>query len=124
MKIEHKSQGKKHLPWVLTVMVFFFSSFSQAACLIQDDKGNQIKLDKPARRIISLAPDITETLFAIGAGNQVVGVVSGSDYPQAAQTIPKMGSYSGIDLEKVIELRPDLIVTWSQAFSRQIKVLK
>jgi iron complex transport system substrate-binding protein len=95
-----------------------------AACVIKDDAGEIIQLKQPAKRIISLAPDITETLFAIGAGQQVMAVMSGSDYPPAARQLPIIGSYSGIDLERMVSMRPDLIVTWSNTFARQLKVLK
>jgi iron complex transport system substrate-binding protein len=103
---------------------FFSISFAHAACKVSDDIGQILHLKKPAQRIISLAPDITEIVFAIGAGSQLVGVVRGSDYPQAAQKINSVGSYSGIDLEKIIALRPDLIVTWGNTFSRQLGLLK
>lgn len=99
-------------------------AFSAHAYRIKDDLSHTISLAKPAQRIISLAPDITEILFAIGAGQKVIGVVSGCDFPKEAQKIPEVGSYSGIDLEKIISLHPDLIVTWSNTFGRQLQVLK
>lgn len=77
-----------------------------------------------ANRIISLAPDITETLFAIGAGNQVVGVIKGSDYPADALQLPVVGSYSGLDLERIISLHPDLVIVWGDSFARQVAVLR
>jgi iron complex transport system substrate-binding protein len=93
-------------------------------CSVIDDAGKTIQIEKPARRIVSLAPDITEILYASGAGDHVVGVISGSDYPAAAQAIPKVGSYSGVDLEKTLSLHPDLIVTWGKVFSRQTRFFK
>src|SRR3990167_751982 len=104
--------------------LLFFISFSSYACIVVDDAGQTIKLEQPAKRIISLAPDITETLFAIGGGAKMIGVMNGSDYPPAARKITRVGSYSGLDLEKMITLHPDLIVTWSHYFSRQLNVLK
>lgn len=89
-------------------------------CAVTDDAGHRLQFEKPAQRIVSLAPDLTETLFAIGAGQHVVGVVSGSDYPAAAKKIASVGSSSGIDLEKTMLLRPDLIVTWDHHFPREI----
>lgn len=83
----------------------------------------ECNLQTPAKRVVSLAPDLTEILFAIGADKKIVGVLQGSDYPPAALTLPKVGSYSGIDLEKIISLQPDLIVTWGSAFSRQMNAL-
>lgn len=65
-----------------------------------------------AQRIISLAPHITEMLYSAGAGKQIVGVVSYSDYPEDALTKPIIGSYNAINLEQIIQLNPDLILGW------------
>lgn len=110
----------------LVLIVFFICIFTLTAeaRVVTDDRQHKINLTKPAERIISLAPDITETLFAIGAGTNVIGVVSGSDYPNEVRKIPAVGSYTGIDIEKIISLKPDLIVTWSNTFTRQLNALK
>lgn len=79
---------------------------------IVDDAGKTIVLDQPARRIISLAPNTTELLFAAGAGGHIVGAVEYSDYPEDAKRIPRIGSGFGFDLEAIIAFRPDLIVSW------------
>lgn len=67
---------------------------------------------KPAKRIIALSPHAVEMLFAIGAGERIVGTVEYADYPQAALKIPRVGNFTGIQIERVIELQPDLIVGW------------
>jgi len=72
----------------------------------------EMRLTQPARRIVSLSPHITENLFAIGAGNRVVGTVEFSNYPEEAKKIRQIGSYEKIDLEAVAALRPDLVVAW------------
>ncbi len=77
-----------------------------------DDAGNTVSLENPARRIISLAPHITELLYAVGAGGFVVGTVSYSDYPEAAKKLPRVGSYNAFDLEAIMALQPDLVVAW------------
>lgn len=79
---------------------------------VQDDAGQRVTLARPARRIVSLAPHITELLFAAGAGPYVVGVSEYSDFPAAARQIPRIGGASGLDLERIAALRPDLIVAW------------
>ncbi|MBD3755716.1 MAG: cobalamin-binding protein [Gammaproteobacteria bacterium] len=66
----------------------------------------------PAQRIISLAPHLTEMLYSAGAGDKLVGVVNYSDYPEAALQLPQVGSYNAINLEAIIALKPDLILTW------------
>lgn len=95
-----------------------------ANCDVMDDAGNRIIFAAPAKRIISLAPDITETLFAIGAGADIIGVMKGSDYPENAKALPLVGSYNGLDLERILTMHPDLIVVWGNGFARQIAVLK
>jgi len=79
---------------------------------VTDDAGRQLSLPAPARRIISLAPHITELLFAVGAGAAVVGASDFSDYPEAARAIPRVGGGGGLDLEAVLALRPDLVIAW------------
>lgn len=77
-----------------------------------DDTGQTVALDQPARRIVSLAPHITELLFAAGAGDNIVGVVEYSDYPEAAKKITNIGSATQLDLEILLALKPDLVVVW------------
>jgi iron complex transport system substrate-binding protein len=84
----------------------------QADITVSDDAGRQVKLTGPARRIVSLAPYITELLFAAGAGDAVVGVTEFSDHPEAARSIARIGSGTGLDLEAILALQPDLVVAW------------
>ena len=80
---------------------------------LHDDHDQVLELERPARRIVSLAPHITEILFAAGAGEYVVGAVSYSDYPEAARALPRVGAFNNVDLEAVAALRPDLVIAWS-----------
>ena len=79
---------------------------------VLDDTHAQIQLSAPAQRIISLAPNLTEILFFIGAGDRVVGTVDHSDYPPAALQVPRVGSHSRFDFETILRLQPDLILAW------------
>lgn len=79
---------------------------------VTDDAGNRVELAEPARRIISLAPHITEMLYSAGAEAEIVGTVSYSDYPAAAKNIPRVGDAANLDLEAVMALKPDLVVAW------------
>lgn len=98
---------------------------AQAAITVQDDAGNSVAVAKPAQRIISMAPHITELLFAAGGGERVVGVMNYSDYPEAARRIPQVGSNATIDIEHVLALRPDLLVVWKSGnTARQLEQLK
>ena len=97
----------------------------QAAVTVRDDDGNTITLQKPAQRVISLAPHVTEMLFAAGGGSHVVGVVSYSDFPEEAKKIPQIGSNREVDLERIMALKPDLIVVWRHGSSeRQIEMVR
>lgn len=77
---------------------------------VTDDFGYEVTLNKIPQRIVSLAPSNTEILFAIGAGDRVVGVTDYCNYPPEAMEKPKVGGYSTVDIEKVIALNPDLVV--------------
>jgi iron complex transport system substrate-binding protein len=98
---------------------------AHAAVTVLDDVGNPVTVQKPARRVISLAPHVTELLFAAGGGDRIVGAVSYSDYPEAAKKIPQVGSNREVDLERIMALKPDLIVVWRHGSSeRQIEVIR
>lgn len=79
---------------------------------VMDDSGRTVVLASPARRIVSLAPHTTETLFAAGAGDRIVGTVAFADHPAAARTIPRVGDSALLDMERIVSLKPDLIVVW------------
>ena len=79
---------------------------------IQDDRGQRLRLDAPVQRIVSLAPHLTELLYAAGAGPAVVGTPAFTDYPAAAQAVPVIGDAAAIDVERIVALRPDLVVAW------------
>jgi len=82
------------------------------AIRLVDDAGQTLELARPPQRIISLTPHLTELLFAVGAGAQLVGVDSASDYPKAAQALPRVGDYSRINFERILALKPDLVIVW------------
>lgn len=98
---------------------------AQAAITVKDDAGLNVTVNKPAMRVISIAPSVTELLFAAGGGSHVVGAVNYSDYPEAAKRIPRIGSNREIDMELLISLKPDLIVAWRHNSSeRQIEMIR
>jgi iron complex transport system substrate-binding protein len=98
---------------------------AHAAVSVKDDAGNTVTVQKPAQRVISLAPHVTELLFAAGGGGHTVGVVSYSDFPEEAKKIPQVGSNREVDLERIMALKPDLIVVWRHGSSeRQIDTLR
>jgi iron complex transport system substrate-binding protein len=110
---------------LISLMLFALLSFMPPALQalqaleVEDDSGNRLTLKAPARRIVSLAPHVTEQLFAIGAGERIVGAVDYSDYPEAAKQLPRVGGYSRLDLEQILALKPDLIVGWQSGNNSQ-----
>jgi iron complex transport system substrate-binding protein len=90
-----------------------------------DDDGNTVELSRPATRVVSLAPHVTELIFAAGAGRALVGASAYSDYPPAAVHLPLVGDSRAIDLERVMALSPDLVVAWRSGNSpRQLAALR
>ncbi|WP_242704803.1 cobalamin-binding protein [Burkholderia gladioli] len=88
------------------------SAAAPNAITVIDDVGRTVTLPAPARRVISAAPHATELLYAAGGGAAMVGAVSYSDYPEAARALPRVGDNRSLDLERIVALKPDLIVVW------------
>jgi iron complex transport system substrate-binding protein len=98
---------------------------ARATITVHDDAGSKVVLQQPAKRVISLAPHVTELIFAAGGGERIVGTVSYSDYPPAAKDIPRVGDHKRIDIERLIALKPDLLVVWLHGGSeRQLEPLR
>ena len=89
----------RHLARVIFLVVIYLGASSTA-------------YGKVAERIIALSPHAVEMLYAIGAGDKIVGTVEYADYPKAALDIPRIGNYNGIQIEQVLNLNPDLIIAW------------
>jgi iron complex transport system substrate-binding protein len=77
---------------------------------VLDEKGRALSLPYELRRIISLAPSVTEVLFALGAGERVIGVTSYCNYPMEALAVEKVGDTQKPNLERIIALKPDLVI--------------
>ena len=97
---------------LLATLLLGHAASVSAQIELTDDAGQRVVLAQPAQRIVSLAPHVTEILFAAGAGERVVGVVAYSDYPEAARALPQVGGYTQVDLEAIVSLRPDLVIGW------------
>jgi iron complex transport system substrate-binding protein len=98
---------------VLALAAGIGASALGASVSAADALGRRVILAAPARRIVSLSPEATETLFAVGAGKLMAGDTSYCDYPPEALDLPKVGGFSAdtISVEKIVALRPDLVVT-------------
>jgi len=94
------------------ILALLFSGNALAAVSAVDSDGRRVSLDAPAQRIVSLAPHVTEQLFAAGAGAKLVAVSEYSDYPEAAKALPQVASSGAVHLEMLLALKPDLVVAW------------
>ncbi|OFV66119.1 MAG: iron ABC transporter substrate-binding protein [Candidatus Syntrophoarchaeum butanivorans] len=118
MRRRGKIERYKLASVVILALLLVTTSFS-CGCLksdegawmkVTDDLGRNVTIPHKPERIVSLAPSVTEILFAIGAGDRVVGVDEISNYPPEVAEIEKVGSYARISTEKVVDLNPDLVV--------------
>lgn len=99
--------------WVNVALVVLVSMASaRAETHLTDDVGDPLTLEAPATRIVSLAPNITEILFAIGAGPLIVGADEYSNHPQDAQRIPRVSNHAATNYERILALAPDLVLAW------------
>jgi len=92
---------------------------SAAPIEVRDDAGQVLRLEAPARRIVSLSPAATESFFAIGAGDQVVGTSAYSDYPAQAKRVPRIADAYTLNREAVVRLAPDLAIVWGSGTPAQ-----
>ncbi|TLX47592.1 cobalamin-binding protein [Pseudoalteromonas phenolica] len=95
-----------------TLLITFLLLTSQYVAANQSQNASQPDTQHKAKRIVALAPHIVENLFAIGAGDKIVGTVEYADYPEQALEISRIGGYHGIQLEKLLALKPDLVIAW------------
>jgi vitamin B12 transport system substrate-binding protein len=96
--------ASRYLSVILLVLIGVHTNYSEASGA--SDHSPQKK------RIIALAPHIVESLYAIGAGQQIIGTTAHADYPEAAEDILRVGNYARLQIEKIIQLKPDLIIAW------------
>jgi len=120
-------------PALLTCLLLLLScacspannSTSKASREIVDDEGHHLALPAKIDRVVSLAPNLTEIVFAIGGGKTLVGDTTYCDYPAEAKTIEKVGDTANPSIERIIALRPQVVLvsTSSQleVFTQQIK---
>jgi len=88
------------------------------ALSVKDDTQQIITLAKPAERVITLAPSLTEMVFSVGAQAKLVATVKSSNYPAAANNIARVGDYQRFNLESILAFKPDLILAWTSGNNR------
>ena len=97
---------------------------SHAQTRVTDDRGTNIQLAAPARRVITLSPHATELVFAAGGGAQIAATVHASDFPEAARTLPRIGEGLQPEPEVVLRLKPDLLIGWQTSQFSTLNALR
>jgi iron complex transport system substrate-binding protein len=92
----------------LLLLLFLLLAISAHSRELIDQIGRKVGFMEPLTRVVSLAPSITETSYDVGGGAKLVGATRFATYPEAAATLPKVGSYVALDIEKIVSLRPQL----------------
>ena len=98
------------LKTVFLISCFFFFSGTVYAGVFLDDLGRKVEITPSPKRIVSLAPGITEVLYGLGLDGEIAGVTIYCNYPEAARLKPKIGGFTNISVEKILSLNPDLII--------------
>lgn len=97
---------------LLCALCFTSLSFGQPIQSLRDDDGRPTLLGTPAVRVVTLAPSLTELVYAAGAGDKLAGVSAYSDYPQSARELARVADATGISWESLLALKPDLVLAW------------
>jgi iron complex transport system substrate-binding protein len=84
---------------------------------LTDDEGTAVRLKARPERVVSLTPAVTETLFAIGAGERVIATTDFDDYPPEAVDLPDVATFTAVDVEAIVGLEPDLVIAGGNNFN-------
>lgn len=104
------SQRRRAAAFALLAALFLGPAWAASPTVVVDDLGSQVALPAAAQRIVALAPGATALLFAAGAGDRIVATIRFADDPPAAKLIPRIGDQQSVDLERLVALRPDVVV--------------
>ena len=95
------------------VVLFWLLAMGHAQAEIHvDDAGRRVDFPVPPKRVVTLAPNLTEFVYDVGAGATLVGTMDTSNYPDAAQRVPRIGDYQRLDVERIVSLKPDVVLVW------------
>ena len=123
IQLNKTKAGRALLYTLIFSFFYFFVQTNAFSYELKDDLGNTWQIDTPALRIISLAPSFTESLFAIGAGSQIVGVTQYSDFPEAAKKLPRVGALN-LQYETIVSLHPDVLIGDPALTSKSLEKLR
>jgi len=93
-------------------LALFCSAVAAQPVSVTDDAGRTVTLPRPAQRIVAIAPSLAEMAFAAGAGSRVAGVARYSRLPPGTPALPEVGDAVSVDLERIVGLKPDLVLAW------------
>jgi iron complex transport system substrate-binding protein len=109
----------------LALAAAVWCAFAAATVTLADDRGRTLVLPGPALRIVTLSPHLAEIAFAAGAGSRLVGVSARSDFPDETKTLPVISDAGRLDLERIVALKPDLVLAWMSGNpARQLELLE
>jgi len=100
-------------------LALLLSANAISARVVTDQTGRQVNVPDHPRRLVSIAPSITETLYALGLGDRLVGDTDYCDYPPQAKAIPHVGAMLSPNLERIVALKPDLVLGTDEANRRE-----
>ncbi len=107
--VQARALGVLGIRIFLHLILFTSMTNSSAGSIFIDEIGEEVRIEGVPHRIVSLAPSITEIIFAIGAGNKLVGVTDFCDYPEEARRKERIGGFINPNIEKILSLKPDLV---------------
>jgi iron complex transport system substrate-binding protein len=118
----HGERGKEliFLFVLLPLVLFHVSASSSTSKTFKDEVGREVNIPFPPKRIVSLAPNITEILFSLGLDQEIVGVSIHCNFPEEAKARVRVGSYISLDFEKIVSLQPDLIIATGAGNTRDM----
>ncbi len=109
------------LIFFLSLVIFLGTSASYSVTLtVNDEAGREVSFPFPPKRIVSLAPNITEILYSLGLDEEIVGVSNHCNFPEKAKRKVRVGSYISLDFEKITSLNPDLIIATGAGNTREM----
>jgi iron complex transport system substrate-binding protein len=104
-------KGAMAMKLCLAVLIGLLAGHARALVHV-DDAGRAVAFDRPPQRVVTLAPNLTEFVYAVGAGPTLVGTMDTSNYPEAAKRVQRIGDYQRLDVERILALRPDVVFVW------------
>src|SRR4030042_1840693 len=112
--------NRRKMAFFFITLLFFYPAVEIEAKEVLDQLGRRIIVPDSPKRVIALAPSVTEIIFAVGAEDCLKGVTQYSNYPSPAAKLPRIGSYIQLDIEKIVALNPDLCIAVKDGNPREV----